>query len=167
MNYRIISSFLVFFSAAMTFALPSKAGSIASVRVITTTNWYTCSTGKSLEWIYGYGNMSYTSLNYAAGCLNADGSARWLIQSGRECEAGYDCSQIMPDTYLNESYQATTGIYNRYMPTAVVGIDCTFDGDAGWTCQRLEGYQNTTLQTVGATELQSPGAFFRDNNVDH
>ncbi|MEC4807385.1 MAG: hypothetical protein SAJ72_24395, partial [Jaaginema sp. PMC 1080.18] len=49
MNYRTISSFLVFFSAAMTFALPSKAGSIASVRVITTTNWYTCSTGKSLE----------------------------------------------------------------------------------------------------------------------
>lgn len=142
----------------------SWAGSFSSIRSITSNNIYQCSTGLSWESVGGSSNIHATDGGFSMGCLNNDGTARWIVKSVYLCEGRFSFCEF-GNSYMNPPYNAITGTYTRNLPTAVAGVDCQLKKSSRssyeWMCQKLTSYKDLTVKTVGNEEGLYEGTFLR------
>ena len=139
--------------------VPQKAwaGPFGTVRSITSNNIYQCSTGSSWELVQGNSNMRGTNASFSMGCLNPDGTARWIIKAEYRCKEGF-CT--LAKNYINPPYNQITGTYTRNLPTAVAGIDCQLKKSSNeWVCKKLVPYKDMMVKTVGDEKGEYYGVF--------
>ncbi|MGD1903099.1 MAG: hypothetical protein ACFB9N_12770 [Geitlerinemataceae cyanobacterium] len=142
-------------------AAPSAiAGSFSTVRRISTNNIYQCNTGLAWEREVGASNVFSTFATFAMGCLNSDGTARWILQSGSGCQEGEECPANLMD-YLSPEFDS--GIYTRSLSDVRIGRNCEIearsDGGRQWRCEDITFYDALTVETVGVAEIMSVGQF--------
>ncbi len=158
---------VLFFLSACSFFLPQKviAGPIGVVRPITSNNIYQCSTGIAYEQVTGNSNINQTWLSYAVGCLNRDGTARWIIQAAAACSSGSSCSDSFSGAYLSPDFDRQSGTYTRSFPQVVIGTDCELEEVSNlelWSCeQMIHDEDGLTVSTVGDSEMMLLGQFFQ------
>lgn len=134
----------------------AKAGTSETIRNLTNTNLYTCSTGRFFEWEWMSGNIYGVASTLRLGCLNTDGTARWLLRSKSICE-GEDCRSIaMPKISRSYDPDSDRHIVTYILSGVAVGVDCrrklTSSEQATWECENVRSYQNFTLKTIGQEE---------------
>jgi len=144
-------------------AAPSAiAGSFSTVRRITANNIYQCNTGLAWERETGASNVYFTTATFAMGCLNPDGTARWILQSESGCNEETPCPENLMD-YLSPDYDDETGTYTRNLTDIEIGIDCRNQpyeqGGSLWICKEVALYDALTVETVGLAEMMSVGMF--------
>jgi hypothetical protein len=141
---------------------PAVAAGSDSYRNVTSNNILSCPTNQQIEnfW-YGGTGSSYGS-NHVLICLDGDRKAKWVIDSGVQCQSGVENCPYDIDT---ESADYTYTF--KYRRTGI-GTNCNIvkkTGEYGstfyyWSCQKYTSRQNLTIITKGNEPLLSTGGLF-------